>query len=418
MPGDELTFLLSFAKTPSKNSNAVTVNEGYSCRILEGACRRPRESGSLPLAPVAAPEPSSYHHYVQQQQPPGVVLTGLWLQTRKQLAHTVSIASSTPGIMSLTSFVLNLLRHGPNIMLYPGAFEPHPRRVHLPSAWGLPYEDLTLTTSDRVKIRAYLLLQPERDQPGRKSSLDYSEEDQRPTVLMFHGNCDSIGYTLPLAQAFYKRMRCNVLMLSPRGYGLSEGKPSTKGLQRDSDAALNYILSHPKLSRSPIILYGQSMGGAMAIDLAGRRPDKITALIVENTFTSLRRLIPDIMPCFSFVAPFFQQWNSARTVEELPRLVSLLMLSGQRDEVIPPAHMRQLWEAAMRPAAPSFPGCRKPKAKRRQKLEHDGLEGELTREGRFVELPNGSHNDTWDDPAYWDAIEAFIEGLPVDSYSK
>lgn len=76
-------------------------------------------------------------------------------------------------------------------MLYPGAFEPHPRgqynfnsaragdlrkilEVHLPSAWGLRYEDLTLTTSDKVKIRAYLLLQPDRETDCRKGSLDYS----------------------------------------------------------------------------------------------------------------------------------------------------------------------------------------------------------------------------------------------------
>ncbi|KAH8111901.1 alpha/beta-hydrolase, partial [Phellopilus nigrolimitatus] len=313
--------------------------------------------------------------------------------------------------------VLSFLWNGPNVMLYPGAFEPYPRDVHLPSAWGLQYEDLTLTTADRVKIRAYLL-QPERAHQ-RKTSFDYSASicpflDCQPTVIMFHGNCDNIGYTIPLAQRFSKRLRCNVLMLSPRGYGLSEGKPSTKGFQRDADAALNYVLSHPKLSRSPIILYGQSMGGAVAIDLASRHADKISALIVENTFTSLRRLIRDILPVFALAAPFFRQWNSSRRMENLPRSVALLMLSGQRDKVVPPAHMRQLWEAATM----TTPSLRASKFKKWLRQKANFGQPKSPREGRFVEFPKGTHNDTWDNPAYWDAIEAFIENLPVDSLAN
>lgn len=59
-----------------------------------------------------------------------------------------------------------------------------------------------------------------------------------------------------------------------------------------------------------------------------------------------RRLIPDIMPVFSFAAPFFRQWNSVRTMRNLDPRVRLLMLSGAKDEIIPPRHMRELWEAA------------------------------------------------------------------------
>jgi len=289
--------------------------------------------------------------------------------------------------MSFASFICSLIRHGPNIMLYPGAFEPRPREVRLPSAYSLPYEDLTLTTSDRVKIRAYLLLQPDTKGKKRESN-DTTDKLHIPTVLMFHGNMDNIGYTLPLASIFYHRTGCNVMMLSPRGYGLSEGRPSTKGLKRDCDAALDYISTDPRLSNSPIILYGQSMGAALATDLAGRHSKQISALIVENTFTSLRKLIPEVMPLFSCTAPFFRQWNSLARIRKLPDEVAVLLLSGQEDEIIGAEHMRRLGDAAFPPGSKRF--------------------------GRLVCFPEGHHNDTWDLPGYWDAIAEFIESLPYD----
>ncbi|KLO19099.1 alpha/beta-hydrolase [Schizopora paradoxa] len=195
-----------------------------------------------------------------------------------------------------------------------------------------------------------------------------------PTVLVFHGNANDIGGALPLAEWFHrgptsgctgrygchalreaskptgegwgfdwevsengkdgepyvlsdeeefracggmKRLRdslgvvkCNVVMLSPRGYGNSEGSPCMKGFQRDADAALDYIIAHPRLGHAPIILYGQSLGGAVAIDLAARRGESISALIVENTFTSLRLLVRDMLPIFKPFAPFLKAWNS------------------------------------------------------------------------------------------------------------
>ena len=110
-----------------------------------------------------------------------------------------------------------------------------------------------------------------------------------------------------------------------------------------------------------------------------------------------RRLIPDIMPIFTFAAPFFRQWNCARTLEKLPRSVALLMLSGQKDEIIPPAHMHQLWEIATNPK----PASRTRSSRFFSKLKFKGsgrrkkVDGEPTpqREGRFVEIPQGSHSE-------------------------
>lgn len=70
-------------------------------------------------------------------------------------------------------------------------------------------------------------------------------------------------------------------------YGLSEGSPSEAGIRSDAQMALDYIKSHPLLENTKVILYGQSIGGAVAIDLAATNPDRIGGIILENTFLNL-----------------------------------------------------------------------------------------------------------------------------------
>ena len=78
-------------------------------------------------------------------------------------------------------------------------------------------------------------------------------------------------------------------------YGLSEGSPSEKGIKLDSQLALDYITSHPLLEKTPIILYGQSIGGAVATALAAANPGRIKGVILENTFTSLAAVAGESM---------------------------------------------------------------------------------------------------------------------------
>jgi pimeloyl-ACP methyl ester carboxylesterase len=87
---------------------------------------------------------------------------------------------------------------------------------------------------------------------------------------------------------------CFTVFQSPRlsrethsRYGLSEGSPSEAGIRSDAQMALDYIKSHPLLENTKVLLYGQSIGGAVAIDLAATNPDRIGGLILENTFLNL-----------------------------------------------------------------------------------------------------------------------------------
>ncbi|EMD36154.1 hypothetical protein CERSUDRAFT_115126 [Gelatoporia subvermispora B] len=319
----------------------------------------------------------------------------------------------------LSTVGVGLLLFGQNWLIYPSAFPPGSRtEVPLPTQFGLPFEDLELVTSDDIKIRCYLMLQRRDvdpiDNSGNTTREDADEEfaSFRPTVIMFHGNGGNMGHRIPLAKVFYTKMRCNVLMVSYRGYGHSEGSPSEKGIRIDAQTALDYVTSNPTLNRTPIVLYGQSIGGAVSIDLASRNPSIIRALILENTFLSLPRLVPSALPP---LAPFaflcHQKWDSASKIPLIPPTTPILMLSGARDEVVPKQHMFELWKLVR-----AREGERKENRRAEEGVKEEEMEEEVqdVRTGggsRFVNFPQGTHNDTCVQQGYWMIVAEFVARL-------
>jgi len=330
---------------------------------------------------------------------------------------------------------MGLLYYGQNFLIYPSAFPAGAREnVPVPSDFSIPYTDLELTTPDDIKIRAFLLLQrPVLNMNETPVKWDEQSDEEfaatRPTVLMFHGNGGNHGHRIPLGKIFFGRMRCNVLMLSYRGYGHSEGTPSEKGLQIDAQTILDYVHAHPLLAKTPVVLYGQSIGGAVAIDLAYRNPQAIAALIVENTFMSLPRLIPSAMPWigpFSFLC--HQKWESYLKAPKLPQDMPVLMLGGARDDVVPRSQMQELWTIIRnrgREAAASEKTRRKAGAGAKDSDEKGGGGDEpgpndpktpprIYKDGvnTYIEFGAGTHNDTCVQPEYWSRVAEFVTSLP------
>ena len=87
-----------------------------------------------------------------------------------------------------------------------------------------------------------------------------------------------------------------VSLSAPCRYGLSEGRPNEAGIRLDAQLALDYISSHPLLEKTKVILYGQSIGGAVAVDLAATNPDRIAGVVLENTFLNLRQVAMESLP--------------------------------------------------------------------------------------------------------------------------
>ena len=110
---------------------------------------------------------------------------------------------------------------------------------------------------------------------------------------MFHGNAGNIGHRLPISKVL-SNMGCNIVMLQYRGYGLSTGDPNEKGLTIDAQTGLDYIRQRDDLKKTKIVVYGQSLGGAVGTGLVARNQAQgdIAGLILENTFLSIRKMIP------------------------------------------------------------------------------------------------------------------------------
>lgn len=225
----------------------------------------------------------------------------------------------------------------------------YPRNIPLDSRTDVPkpeqfgifnYEDLRIPTSDGETLAAYLV----KPSDGTAKS--------KYTILAFHGNAGNIGHRLPIARILAEMNKINVLMLEYRGYGYSTGTPDEKGLNIDAQAGLDWIRTHSEKENPEILVYGQSIGGAVAIQLVARnqRAGDIAGLILENTFLSIRKMIPrynpyciypsqadpySAFPPARFLAPLCHQiWPSEETLPKITE-VPILFISGLKDEIVP-----------------------------------------------------------------------------------
>lgn len=260
-----------------------------------------------------------------------------------------------------------------NQLIYPASFPEGSRTtVAKPSQYDMPFEEVTLTTPDKLRLHAYVITR------------DGTEESKNAlTIVFLHANAGNMGHRLPIAEVFYRRFKCNVFMLSYRGYGLSEGSPSEKGMKIDAQTALNYIKTHPKLKSTKLVAYGQSIGGAVAINLVATNEDDFSGLIVENTFLSIPKLIPTVLPALRHVSFLcHQRWDSETAIVRIQD-TPLLFLSGALDELVPPSHMIALREIA-------------------EKNNRAKIVWKLFKDGK--------HNDTCQKEGYFLTIAEFLDG--------
>ena len=212
---------------------------------------------------------------------PALAVSGFATLASGALYWKQKSACSSPLVPS--THVLTLLN---SELIYP-RFLPQGARTEegflRPTQFGITdYEECKLITPDGETLVCYLI------RPSNKLLA------RKVTVLMFHGNAGNIGHRVPIAKVIEENAGCNIFMLEYRGYGLSTGEPEETGLVTDAQTALDYIRQHSDTKGDDIIVYGQSIGGAVATQLVANNPnsDDIKGLILENTFTSMRKLIP------------------------------------------------------------------------------------------------------------------------------
>jgi uncharacterized protein len=199
-----------------------------------------------------------------------------------------------------------------------------------PEVRGLAYEDVTLTTADGLALHAWYLPHPA----------------PRGVLLFCHGNAGNISHRLDSLQIFH-RLGLAVLIFDYRGYGRSEGSPSEDGTYRDAEAAWRHLVEERGVAPAQIVLFGRSLGAAVAAELASRHTPG--ALILESAFTSVPDLAAELYPFLPArrLARFRYDAQSALRGVAAP----VLIVHSPEDEIIPIHHGRRLYDAAAEPKA-------------------------------------------------------------------
>jgi fermentation-respiration switch protein FrsA (DUF1100 family) len=208
-------------------------------------------------------------------------------------------------------------------------FLPSPKLLATPAQAGLAYEDVELRTTDGERLHGWWV--PARSGPPLAH------------LLLAHGNAGNVGDRV-LHAALLSGAGLDVLLFDYRGYGRSSGRPSEAGTHLDAHAARSALLARAGVRPDRVGYLGESLGGAVALALALEHPP--AALVLMSTFTSVRDVARRHYP-FLPRALVPDAYPSLRRVRALR--APLLVVHGDRDELVPLFHAEALFEAAPDP---------------------------------------------------------------------
>jgi len=197
-----------------------------------------------------------------------------------------------------------------------------------PSTIGLQFDGVCFETADGVTLSGWFI----------------PSDGARGIILFCHGNAGNISHRLESIQIFH-RLGLDVFIFDYRGYGQSEGKPTEQGTYEDVKAAWRYLIEERQLAPSEIIIFGRSLGGAVASWLAQSHTPG--ALILESTFTSLGDAAAALYPYLPVKLLLRFQYNTAEYLDRVN--CPALIIHSRNDEIMPFSHGCQLFEVAREP---------------------------------------------------------------------
>jgi fermentation-respiration switch protein FrsA (DUF1100 family) len=232
-----------------------------------------------------------------------------------------ALATMTLGILSVYVYLMQS-----RMLYYPNL--PGRALTATPADIGLEYQDVRLATEDGVELHGWFI-------PG---------SEPRRTLLFFHGNAGNISHRLD-SIALFHRLGPSVFIFDYRGYGQSTGSPTEQGTYLDAEAAWNYLTRTRALGTGDIIVFGRSLGGAIATRLASRHTPAM--LMLESTFTSVPAMAQRFYPFLPVRLLSRFQYDSLALVKNLA--CPLLIAHSRDDEIIPYEEGRMLFDAAPEP---------------------------------------------------------------------
>ena len=277
----------------------------------------------------------------------------------------MKVASASKGVVATVAGLLVLGLTLKQTMVLDRYFIFFPERdiTATPAEVGLEFEDVFFSASDDVALHGW-----------------YVPADSDLTPLWFHGNAGNVADRLEHLALSHRLLGVNVFIFDYRGYGLSEGSVSEAGTYLDAAAAVDYLVDQKGIGTGrQLVLYGHSLGGSVAVEMAGRYPTR--GLIVESTFTSIRGMAKNLYPYLpSGVITSFLRTRYDSLSKIGGARAPVMVVHGDSDEMVPMAEGRKLYEAATPPK-------------------------------RFHTVVGAGHNDVYavGGERYFEAIRRFIE---------
>jgi fermentation-respiration switch protein FrsA (DUF1100 family) len=175
----------------------------------------------------------------------------------------------------------------------------------------------------------------------------------RATVLFFHGNAGNLSHRTDILQTL-AGLDADVFIVGYHGYGKSAGEPSEANLYLDADAAYAYLTEQRGVPPSRLVVFGESLGGGPAIDLALRKP--CAGLVIQSSFTSIGDMASHTLPFFPTGWLIRSKFDNLAKIPQIG--VPKLFFATRADEVVPYKQTRRLFEAAAEPKTwVEFDGC-------------------------------------------------------------
>lgn len=242
----------------------------------------------------------------------------------------------------------------------------HPQHVigRDPSDIGLEFEDVFFRTQDGIWLHGWFI----------------PHQEARATFVWFHGNAGNISDRLLNIKLLHDRIKANIFIFDYRGYGRSKGAVSEEGTYLDGEAAIQYLMGRDDAGARQLVLFGRSLGAAVAAEMATRFNS--LGLILESPFVSIREMARAIFPALPVGWLLRTRYDTMEKVRAIK--TPLLVLHGDRDQTVPFAQGKRVFEAAPEPK-------------------------------KFHRISGASHNDTFivGGEEYFGALRDFIEGLAI-----
>lgn len=232
-----------------------------------------------------------------------------------------------------------------------------------PERFGVPVKDCWFTAEDGVRLHGWYA-------EGVESDLDL-------TLLWYHGNAGNITHRLENMRDLLD-LGVNVFIIDYRGYGKSEGEPDEPGLYKDGVAAYDYLIDEKDHTKDNIVLFGRSLGSAVAVEVATQR--EVRGMVLESAFTDAKAMARIIMPFLPVGAVISSKFDSIGKIRDIN--VPVLFTHGDRDTIVPIDLGKELYKAANEPKT-------------------------------FYTIQGADHNDTYivGGADYYQTIKKFLEEL-------